>query len=171
MTEPHWFKGNIEYITQVRRYASRPILRKDFIVDKYQILEALVYGADFILLIAKALTQGELKELLEYAHHLGLEVLVETHDASDVKKAVFAGANIIGINHRNLDDFTMDMSLCEKLIPLLPNGKIIVAESGLYEHEQLRELNKIGVDAFLIGEHFMRQDDIKNAVKKIKEGE
>ncbi len=171
LTEPHWFKGNIEYITQVRRYASRPILRKDFIVDKYQILEALVYGADFILLIAKALTQNELKELLDYAHHLGLEVLVETHDASDVKKAVFAGANIIGINHRNLDDFTMDMSLCEKLIPLLPNGKIIVAESGLYEHEQLRQLSKIGVDAFLIGEHFMRQDDIKNAVKKIKEGE
>lgn len=171
LTEPHWFKGYIEYITQVRRYASRPILRKDFIVDKYQILEALVYGADFILLIAKALTQGELKELLEYAHHLGLEVLVETHDASDVKKAIFAGANIIGINHRNLDDFTMDMSLCEKLVPLLPNGKIIVAESGLYEHEQLCELSKIGVDAFLIGEHFMRQDDIKNAVKKIKEGE
>ena len=171
LTEPHWFKGNIEYITQVRRYASRPILRKDFIVDKYQILEALVYGADFILLIAKALTQNELKELLDYAHHLGLEVLVETHDASDVKKAIFAGANIIGINHRNLDDFTMDMSLCEKLIPLLPNGKIIVAESGLYEHEQLRELSKIGVDAFLIGEHFMRQDNIKNAVKKIKEGE
>ena len=171
LTEPHWFKGNIEYITQVRRYASRPILRKDFIVDKYQILEALVYGADFILLIAKALTQNELKELLDYAHHLGLEVLVETHDASDVKKAIFAGANIIGINHRNLDDFTMDMSLCEKLIPLLPNGKIIVAESGLYEHEQLRELSKIGVDAFLIGENFMRQDDIKNAVKKIKEGE
>ena len=171
LTEPHWFKGNIEYITQVRRYASRPILRKDFIVDKYQILEALVYGADFILLIAKALTQNELKELLDYAHHLGLEVLVETHDASDVKKAIFAGANIIGINHRNLDDFTMDMSLCEKLIPLLPNGKIIVAESGLYEHEQLKQLSKIGVDAFLIGEHFMRQDDIKNAVKKIKEGE
>ena len=171
LTEPHWFKGDIEYITQVRRYASRPILRKDFIVDKYQILEALVYGADFILLIAKALTQNELKELLGYAHHLGLEVLVETHDASDVKKAIFAGANIIGINHRNLDDFTMDMSLCEKLIPLLPNGKIIVAESGLYQHEQLRQLSKIGVDAFLIGEHFMRQDDIKNAVKKIKEGE
>ncbi|QPH88109.1 indole-3-glycerol phosphate synthase TrpC [Campylobacter concisus] len=171
LTEPHWFKGSIEYITQVRRYASRPILRKDFIVDKYQILEALVYGADFILLIAKALTLNELKELLDYAHHLGLEVLVETHDASDVKKAIFAGANIIGINHRNLDDFTMDMSLCEKLIPLLPNGKIIVAESGLYEHEQLRQLSKIGVDAFLIGEHFMRQDDIKNAVKKIKEGE
>ena len=171
LTEPHFFKGNLEYLSAIRRESSLPLLRKDFIVDEYQILEALVYGADFILLIAKALTQNELKELLDYAHHLGLEVLVETHDASDVKKAIFAGANIIGINHRNLDDFTMDMSLCEKLIPLLPNGKIIVAESGLYEHEQLRQLSKIGVDAFLIGEHFMRQDDIKNAVKKIKEGE
>ena len=87
-----------------------------------------------------------------------------------MKKAIFAGANIIGINHRNLDDFSMDMSLCERLIPLLPNGKIIVAESGLYAHEQLKELNKIGVDAFLIGEHFMRQEDIKTAVKNIKEG-
>ncbi|MBN7288475.1 MULTISPECIES: indole-3-glycerol phosphate synthase TrpC [Campylobacter] len=170
LTEPHWFKGDIEYITQIRRYTATPLLRKDFIVDEYQILEALVYGADFILLIAKALSSKELKGLLAYAHHLGLEVLVETHDAQDVKKAIFAGANIIGINHRNLDDFSMDMSLCERLIPLLPNGKIIVAESGLYAHEQLKELNKIGVDAFLIGEHFMRQEDIKTAVKNIKEG-
>ncbi|MCD8213608.1 MAG: indole-3-glycerol phosphate synthase TrpC [Campylobacter sp.] len=171
LTEPHWFKGNIEYITQIRRYTAIPILRKDFIIDEYQILEALVFGADFILLIARALSNKRLKELLTYAHRLGLEVLVEMHDAEDVKKAIFAGANIIGINHRNLDDFSMDMSLCEKLVPLLPNGKIIVAESGLYEHKQLIELNKIGVDAFLIGEHFMRQENIKNALKFIKEGE
>ncbi|MBR8464061.1 indole-3-glycerol phosphate synthase TrpC [Campylobacter sp. faydin G-24] len=170
LTEPHWFKGNVEFITQIRRYCGSPLLRKDFIVDKYQILEALVYGADFILLIAKALSSRELKELLEYAFHLGLEVLVETHDVDDVKKAVYAGANIIGINHRNLDDFSMDMSLCEKLIPLLPQGKIIVAESGLEKYEQLLNLNKIGVDAFLIGEHFMRCENILDAVKQIKEG-
>ncbi|MBR8465966.1 indole-3-glycerol phosphate synthase TrpC [Campylobacter sp. faydin G-140] len=170
LTEPHWFKGNVEFITQIRRYCGSPLLRKDFIVDKYQILEALVYGADFILLIAKALSSRELKELLEYAFNLGLEVLVETHDVDDVKKAVYAGANIIGINHRNLDDFSMDMSLCEKLIPLLPQGKIIVAESGLEKYEQLLNLNKIGVDAFLIGEHFMRCENILDAVKQIKEG-
>ncbi|MBR8462772.1 indole-3-glycerol phosphate synthase TrpC [Campylobacter sp. faydin G-105] len=170
LTEPHWFKGNVEFITQIRRYCGSPLLRKDFIVDKYQILEALVYGADFILLIAKALSSRELKELLEYAFHLGLEVLVETHDVDDVKKAICAGANIIGINHRNLDDFSMDMSLCEKLIPLLPQGKIIVAESGLEKYEQLLNLNKIGVDAFLIGEHFMRCENILDAVKQIKEG-
>ncbi|QCD52465.1 indole-3-glycerol phosphate synthase TrpC [Campylobacter sp. RM16192] len=170
LTEPHYFKGNLEFLTQIRRYTATPLLRKDFIIDKYQIVEALVYGADFILLIAKALSRVRLKELLEYAHHLGLEVLVETHDKEDIAKAIFAGANIIGINHRNLQTFEMDMSLCERLIPLLPHNKIIVAESGLFDHEQLVNLNKIGVDAFLIGEHFMRQDDIVKAVKTIKEG-
>ncbi|WP_170018974.1 indole-3-glycerol phosphate synthase TrpC [Campylobacter sp. RM16190] len=170
LTEPHYFKGNLEFLTQIRRYTATPLLRKDFIIDKYQIVEALVYGADFILLIAKALSRSKLKELLGYAHHLGLEVLVETHDKEDITKAIFAGANIIGINHRNLQTFEMDMSLCERLIPLLPQNKIIVAESGLFDHEQLVNLNKIGVDAFLIGEHFMRQDDIVKAVKTIKEG-
>jgi indole-3-glycerol phosphate synthase len=168
LTEPHFFQGNLEYLTEVRRYSSLPLLRKDFIVSKYQILEALVYGADFILLIAKALSRGELKELYEYAIHLGLEVLVEIHDKNDLVKTTFAGANIIGINHRNLETFEMDMELSYKLIPLIPNGKIIVAESGLYENEQLVELNKAGVDAFLIGEHFMRQENISEAVQKIK---
>ncbi|MCR4942337.1 MAG: indole-3-glycerol phosphate synthase TrpC [Campylobacter sp.] len=170
LTEPHFFQGNIEYIGQIRRYSSLPLLRKDFIIDKYQLVEALAYGADMVLLIAKALSSKELKELNEYAYHLGLATLVETHDLEDIKKAVFAGAQIIGINHRNLEDFKMDMSLCERLIPVLPNSKIIVAESGLNDHEQLVMLNKIGVDAFLIGEHFMRQDDIKTALQTIKGG-
>lgn len=170
LTEPHYFKGNLEFITQIRRYVSLPLLRKDFIIDKYQILQALVYGADFILLIAKALSSKELKELLEYASYLGLEALVEAHDKEDIAKAIFAGANIIGINHRNLHTFDMDMSLCERLVPIIPKSKIIIAESGLYEHNQLENLNKIGVDAFLIGEHFMRQNDLVKAVKDIKEG-
>lgn len=168
LTEPHFFQGSLEYLTGIRRYCSLPLLRKDFIVTKYQILEALVYGADFILLIAAALSKKELKELLEYAWHLGLEVLVEIHDKADLIKAMFAGANIIGINHRNLKTFEMDMSLCEQLIPMIPNGKIIVAESGIYEHEQLAELNKVGADAFLIGESFMRQENVGDAVKEIK---
>jgi len=171
LTEPHYFGGNIEYLTQVRRYSALPILRKDFIVTKYQILEALVYGADIILLIAKALSRSELTDLYEYALYLGLNVLVEIHDKSDLIKASFAGAEIIGINHRNLDTFEMDMNLSKNLIPSIPNGKIIVAESGLTNHEQLIELSKIGVDAFLIGEHFMRQDNLIDAVKKIKFGE
>ena len=168
LTEPHYFQGDIEYLTQIRRYVPMPLLRKDFIVDKYQLLEALVYGADFVLLIAKALSKKELKELLEYTWHLGMEALIEIHDKEDLIKAIFAGGNIIGINHRNLQTFEMDMNLCHKLIPMIPNGKIIVAESGINSHEQIIELNKIGVDAFLIGEHFMRQKSISDEVKKIK---
>jgi len=168
LTEPHFFQGDLEYIPMVRRYSPVPILRKDFIVDEYQIIEALVYGADIILLIAKALTKQELKSLLEYTRHVGLEALVEIHDAEDLTKAIFAGADIIGINHRNLETFEMDMSLSEKLIPMIPNGKIIVAESGITNHEQVVELSKIGVDAYLIGEHFMRQNDITAEVKRVK---
>jgi indole-3-glycerol phosphate synthase len=168
LTEPHWFQGDKEYLGMVRRYVSLPILRKDFIVDKYQILEALAFGADFILLIAKALGRKELKELVDYAFHLGLEVLVEVHDKIDLTKAIFAGANIIGINHRNLETFEMDMELSHKLIPLIPNSKIIVAESGITDHETVVELGKAGADAFLVGEHFMRQGDISEAVRTLK---
>lgn len=170
LTEPHFFQGDLEYLAGIRRYVGTPLLRKDFIVSKYQILEALVYGADFILLIAKALSRKELKELLNYSRHLGMEALVEIHDKTDLTKAIFAGADIIGINHRNLETFEMDMELCHKLIPLIPNGKIIVAESGIYEHKQLEELHKIGVDAFLVGESFMRQNDIEGAIRTLKNG-
>ncbi|CAM3580191.1 MAG: indole-3-glycerol phosphate synthase TrpC [Aliarcobacter sp.] len=168
LTEPHYFKGNLEYLTQIRRYVPTPLLRKDFIVDKYQIVEALVYGADFILLIAKSLSTKELKELYDYAIHLGLEVLVEIHDKEDLTKAIKCGATIIGINHRNLDTFEMDMTLCDKLIPLIPNGKIIVAESGVSNVETIKRLSSIGADAFLIGEHFMRVPSIEEELKKFK---
>ncbi len=170
LTEPHYFQGDLEYLAGIRRYVGLPLLRKDFIVTKYQILEALVFGADFILLIAAALSKNELKELLDYARHLGLEVLVEIHDKADLIKAIFAGSDIIGINHRNLKTFDMDMSLSHQLIPMIPNGKIIVAESGIHEHEQLVELNKIGVDAFLVGEYLMRQADEGAALEKLKFG-
>lgn len=168
LTEPHFFQGNLEYLTQIRRYSATPLLRKDFIIDKYQILEALIYGADFVLLIAKALQKSDLKQLNDYAISLGLCTLVETHDEDDIQKALYADAKIIGINHRNLKTFDMDMSLCERLVPLIGNDKIIVAESGIYEHSQLVWLNKLGVDAFLIGEHFMRQNSILDALRKIK---
>ena len=169
LTEPHFFQGDIEYLTMLRRYTSLPLLRKDFIVDEYQILEAAVYGADFILLIAKALEKKTLKRLLEYAWHLGLNALVEIHDKDDLTKAIFAGAEIIGINHRNLETFEMDMKLSEALIPMIPNGKVLVAESGLSQKSTLEELHHIGVDAFLIGEFFMRQDDITSALAHFKE--
>jgi len=168
LTEPHFFQGDIEYLTGIRRYVDTPLLRKDFIIDEYQLLEALVYGADFVLLIAKALDKQTLKDLYDKALSLGLEVLVEIHDLPDLKKAMSCGASIIGINHRNLETFEMDMNLCDKLIPLIPNGKIIVAESGITDVATIKRLNSIGVDAFLIGEHFMRQDDIGKEMQKLK---
>ena len=170
LTEPHFFQGSLDYLGMIRRYVSVPLLRKDFIIDKYQLVEALAFGADFVLLIAKALSRKELKELFNYALHLGLDVLVEVHDKADLVKAMFAGANIIGINHRNLETFKMDMNLSEKLIPLIPNGKIIVAESGINDHETVVELGKVGADAFLVGEHFMRQDDVTAAIREVKYG-
>jgi indole-3-glycerol phosphate synthase len=168
LTEPHYFQGNLEYLTQIRRYVPTPLLRKDFIVDKYQIVEALVYGADFILLIAKALSTKALKELYDYALHVGLEVLVEIHDVEDLTKAMKCGANIIGINHRNLQSFEMDMQLCDKLIPMIPNGKIIVAESGVSDVDTIKRLSSIGADAFLIGEHFMRVPSIEEELTRFK---
>jgi len=171
LTEPHYFQGHLDYLAEIRRYVSIPLLRKDFIVSKYQLVEALVYGADFVLLIAKALSRKELKELLDYTRHLGMEALVEIHDKSDLTKAIFAGADIIGINHRNLETFEMDMELSYKLIPLIPNNKIIVAESGIYEHGQLEDLSKAGVDAFLVGESLMRQNDVESALRCLKTGE
>ena len=170
LTEPHFFQGDKEYLGMIRRYVSIPLLRKDFIVDKYQLVEALAFGADYVLLIAMALSRKELKELYNYARHLGLDVLVEVHNKTDLVKAIFAGAEIIGINHRNLETFEMDMRLTEKLIPLIPNGKIIVAESGIEDHETVQEISKMGADAFLVGEHFMRQDDITAAIRKVKYG-
>lgn len=168
LTEPHYFKGDLEYLTGIRRYVATPLLRKDFIIDEYQILEALVYGADFILLIAKALSKKELKSLLEYTWRLGMEALVEIHDKEDLTKAIFAGVNIIGVNHRNLDTFEMDMSLTQKLMPLIPNGKIIVAESGLNDKETIVHLSEVGADAFLIGEHFMRKENIAASLQELK---
>jgi len=168
LTEPFFFQGDIEYLTQIRRYVSLPLLRKDFIIDKYQLVEALVYGADFVLLIAKALGRKELKELLNYTRHLGMEALVEIHDKKDLVKAIFAGADIIGINHRNLETFEVDLSLSERLVPLIPKNKIVVAESGISSFEQIKYLHDLGVDAFLIGEHFMRSSDIATEVKKLK---
>lgn len=170
LTEPHFFQGSIDYLAEIRRYVGIPLLRKDFIVSKYQLLEALVYGADFVLLIAAALSKNELKELLNYTRHLGMEALVEIHDKSELTKAIYAGADIIGINHRNLQTFDMNMNLSYDLIPLIPNGKIIVAESGIYEHGQLADLNKAGVDAFLVGESLMRQDNVEEALLKLKNG-
>ena len=168
LCEPHYFLGSIEYLGLVRRFVNLPLLRKDFIIDRYQIAQARIYGADMILLIAKALDIGSLKYLSSYAKDLGLSVLMEIHDEEDLQKALGCDVRLIGINHRKLKTFDMDMELSLKLKELIPSDIVVVAESGLYSYNQILSLNQNGIRGFLIGEHFMRQDDIYQAVMDIR---
>jgi indole-3-glycerol phosphate synthase len=168
LTEPFFFQGSLDYLREISKFAKIPLLRKDFIIDVYQIAEAYNAGADFVLLIAKALSREKLQELYNFAKNLGLEVLFEIHDKEDLQKALFVGAEIIGFNHRDLKTFKMNMELSRDLMPLLPENSIKVAESGINDFEMVKKLHSYGVDAFLVGEHFMRQDDIKKAVLELK---
>jgi indole-3-glycerol phosphate synthase len=168
LTEPHFFLGSLEYLKKINEFSTIPLLRKDFIIDEFQIAEAYFAGADFILLIAKAMETEELKKLFDFAKNIGLEVLFEIHDKEDLQKALSVGADIIGFNHRNLETFEMDMDLSKKLIPLLPQNAIVVAESGINDFETVKKLSENGVDAYLVGEHFMRQNDIKKEVLALK---
>ena len=168
LTEPFFFQGSLDYLREISKFAKIPLLRKDFIIDIYQIAEAYNAGADFILLIAKALDRDKLKELYSFAKSLGLEVLFEIHDKEDLEKALFVDAKIIGFNHRDLKTFKMNMDLSKELIPLIPDDAIKVAESGINNFEVVKKLHSNGVDAFLVGEHFMRQNDIQKAVLELK---
>jgi len=170
LTEPHFFQGSLEYLREISKFSKVPLLRKDFIIDEFQIAEAYGAGADFILLIAKALEVKELKRLFDFAKNLGLEVLFEIHDKEDLDKALEVNADIIGFNHRDLKTFKMDMDLSKKLIPFLPKDVIIVAESGINDAKTVQKLHKNGVDAFLIGEYFMKSENLKEEIKKLKEG-
>lgn len=142
-----YFNGVLENLSMIRRYTQIPLLREDFIIDEYQILETLVYGGDFILLIAKMLSTKELKKLLEFARHLGLEVLVEICDKEDLSKAILAGADLVSICNKD-ENFSNYVQLCEKLIGQIPNSKVIIA--SVNDEENLQYLQKLGIDAFLI---------------------
>ena len=159
LTDSHFFKGDIEYLSQIRQVVDIPLLRKDFIIDEYQVVEAKVYGADALLLIATVLSQDDLKYLYELSISLGMQVLVEVHDRKDLKKALKAGADIIGINNRDLKKFKTDINTTVKLAKLIPDDKIVVSESGINSLEDIAFLKGGGADAFLIGEAFMREDD------------
>jgi len=168
LTEPYFFQGSIEYLKKISEFSNIPLLRKDFIIDEFQIAEAYANGADFVLLIAKALDLNQLQKLYNFAINIGLDVLFEIHDLEDLQKALEVKAKIIGFNHRDLKTFEMDMDLSKKLIPLLPKDCIVVAESGIKDFETVKKLHENGVDAYLVGEHFMRQKNIKEAVKQLK---
>lgn len=169
LTEEDHFLGSVEYFKQIRQISPLPMIRKDFIIDPYQIFEAKVIGADCILLIAAILTDRELKLFYELAYALGMDVLVEVHDEVEMMRAVGLDAKIIGVNNRNLKDFTIDLETTSKLAQMVPEGTLLVSESGVTKDEDVAFLKKVGVDALLIGTVFMEATDPEALAKKWKE--
>jgi indole-3-glycerol phosphate synthase len=159
LTDEAHFGGALSDLREARTACELPILEKDFIVDRYQIYEAAVAGADAILLIVAALGRDHLNALHEEARGLDLDVIVEVHREAELETALTVDAEVIGINNRNLDDFTVDVRTTYELITDVPAGKTVVSESGIAERATLDELERVGVDAVLIGEALMRADD------------
>jgi indole-3-glycerol phosphate synthase len=167
LTETHFFKGRTSYLKTVRAITSKPILRKDFIIDRYQIFESALYSADAVLLIASILTDEELKNYIKDLRSFDIDAVVEVHNQHDLNKALNAGATIIGINNRNLSTFEVDLEVTEKLVRNIPKGKVIISESGINRREDIQRLRTIGVNAFLIGTAFMRAEDIMAKVNEL----
>lgn len=159
LTEPFWFLGSDNYLKQITAEVKIPVLRKDFTVNEYMIYEAKTLGAAAVLLICAILSKEQLKEYLELANSLGMSALVETHDENEIKTAVDIGAKIIGVNNRNLKNFSVDTGNSAKLRELVPPDRIFVSESGIQTAEDVAALRKIGVNAALIGETLMRAPD------------
>lgn len=156
LTEKNYFQGSLDYLSTVKAAIKLPVLRKDFIFDPYQIYEARAHGADAVLLIAVILSEELLAELVRLARELTLYHLVEVHDMADVRKALSAGAEIIGINNRNLTTFETNLHTTMELLPAIPDDKIVVSESGIATCTDILWLADAGVDAFLIGETLMK---------------
>lgn len=159
LTEPTFFDGALEHLVAVRGAVNLPVLRKDFIVDEYQLIEARACGADAVLLIVAALAAAELKNLLERARAIGLDALVEVHDRAELKVALESGGEMVGVNNRNLKTLEVDVGASERLIEEIPDEVIAVAESGLRTRTDLTRLRGSGYDAFLIGEYLMTSAD------------
>ncbi len=167
LTEEYYFHGSPYILEMARKETELPILRKDFMIDPYQVEETRMMGADALLLITTLLPPSLLKELLDHAREVGLDALVETHEAKDVEKALAAGATLIGINHRNLRTLQMDMTTAQRLLPLIPkNGMTVVVESGITKPEEAARFHKLGAHAVLIGETLMRDPDPEQIVRR-----
>ncbi|HVV48160.1 MAG TPA: indole-3-glycerol phosphate synthase TrpC [Polyangia bacterium] len=167
LTDGPFFGGGLDDLAAARAAAELPILRKDFVVDRYQVVEARAAGADAVLLIVAALADAALAALLAAAREAGLEALVEAHDAGEVARAVAAGAAIVGINNRDLRTFTVDRELAARLRPRVPPDRVVVAESGIRDAADVARLRAAGVDAILVGETLMRAPDPAAALRAL----
>ena len=170
LTEPYFFKGSNDFLMEISENVSIPILRKDFTIDEYMIYEAKLLGASAVLLIVSILDDAQLKEYLDLSHELGLSAIVETHDANEIKTALDAGAEIIGVNNRNLADFTVDIENSIRLRSLVGDDVVFISESGIKTKEDVTRLKENNVDAVLIGETLMRSEDKKSMIFELKNG-
>jgi len=170
LTEPFHFAGSLDDLRQARAAATLPVLRKDFIVDPYQLYESAAVGADAILLIVAALEPDDLYDLLREARDLDLDALVEVHNERELDVALDVEADVLGLNNRDLTDFSVDIERTYELLADVPAGKTVVAESGYSSRDQLEELERVGVDAVLIGETLMRAADIEAACADLTSG-
>ena len=168
VTEEKYFKGRLDYLTTIKHNLKVPILRKDFIFDEYQVYESRAACADAILLIAAILEKEALKGLIELTEGLGMSALVEVHDEKDMEAALGAGARIIGVNNRDLKTFETDMNTTRRLAPFVPEDKILVSESGINTLEDILALRQEGVDAFLIGEALIKEENIGKKLKELR---
>ena len=168
LTEPKWFFGSDEYLREIAAEVKIPCLRKDFTVDEYMIYEAKLLGASAVLLIAAILSESQLKEYIGVCSELGLSALVETHNEAEVDDALCAGARIIGVNNRNLKDFSVDTENSKRLRKLIPRDILFVAESGVKTAADVRSLRAIGADAVLVGETLMRAEDKTQKLNELR---
>ena len=160
LTDQRFFQGDLKHLPRLKKAVCLPILRKDFIVDEIQVRQAFIYGADAILLIARILSQAQLAELISACRELGMDALTEVHDRDDLEKALECGAEIIGINNRDLDSFTVDVNTTFELAPLVPDARVIISESGLATEADIRSLKDTRVQAVLVGSALMRNDNL-----------
>lgn len=167
LTDEKFFQGRIEYLQQIRAVVKLPVLRKDFIVDELQVYESVARGADAILLIVAILERNQLQDYLALARQLKIPALVEIHEEAELQRALDCGAELIGINNRDLRTFTVDLATTERLAPLVPTDRLVVAESGIHSREDVERVQRAGVKAILVGESLVRSGNIAAKVREL----